>query len=155
MSLLSLSDRFKRNPWPWLIAVLLLILTLMWVRERKLHQHELKKSYQFHRRSGFFAGLKIPPFHDPFGNIYSFYRNDEIRSDPAQNKAGDWWLIITSHSWRGAHRRTLVFDRKSLLHGRNTSLTTRDLPAILFPCLLITFTFLWLRNAKQRRIQQP
>ncbi len=59
MSPPSLSQRFKRNPWPWLIGVLLLILTLMWVRERKLHQYELKKSHQFHPQSGFFAGLKI------------------------------------------------------------------------------------------------
>jgi hypothetical protein len=154
MSHHTLSQRFKRNPWPWLIGVLLLILTLMWVRERKLHQYELKESYQFHRRNGFFAGLKIPPFHDPFGNIYSFYRNDEIFSDSAQNKVGDWWFIVTSHSWQGSHRRTLVFDRKSLLHGSITPLTARDLPAILFPCLLVTFIFLWLRNARQRRIPQ-
>jgi hypothetical protein len=56
MSHPSLSQRFKRNPWPWLIGVLLLILTLMGLRERKLHQYELKKSHQFRPQSGFLPG---------------------------------------------------------------------------------------------------
>lgn len=155
MSPPSPSQRFKKNPWPWLIGVLLLILTLMWVREHQLLDYELKQTNKVHIRNGLFTGLTTSPFHDPFGNIYSLYRNDEIFSDSAQNKAGDWWLIITSYTWRGSHRRTLIFDRKSVFHGSITPLTARDLPAILFPGLLVTFTFLWLRNARQRRTQQP
>ena len=152
MSPPSLSQRFKRNPWPWLIGVLLLILTLMWVRERKLHQYELKKSHQFHPQSGFFAGLKIPPFIDPFGNIYQLQGNISAMISEG-NDTGDLWLIIENYASDGSPHRVILLSRKRCHFGGPP--TMRDIPPIVFSSLLLTFSYLWLRNVRQRRIQQP
>ncbi len=149
MSLLSLSHRFKRNPWPWLILLLLLLLVPMWLRERQVLRHALKKTHTFRPGVGLLAGVVIPPFNDPFGNIYSFM--GEIRSYPPEGDGGIPILFIDSFDWDGkTDRRNIRLIRWTHVDGPFGS---RDIPPIVFSTLLVTFTFLWIRNTRRQRQQ--
>ena len=150
MSPFCLSHRFKTNPWPWLILLLLLLLVPMWLRERHVLRHALEKTHTFRPGVGLLAGVVIPPFNDPFGNIY--WLMGEIRSSSLENDGGIPSLFIVSYNWDGFDdQRYIVLSHNHLSVDR--PLSTRDIPPILFLGLLLTFTFLWIRKTRRQRQQ--
>ena len=92
----------------------------------------------------------IPPFNDPFGNIY--WLMGEIRSSSLENDGGIPSLFIVSYNWDGFDdQRYIVLSHNHLSVDR--PLSTRDIPPILFLGLLLTFTFFWIRKTRRQRQQ--
>lgn len=145
---LCLGQRFRRNPWPWLIALLLLLLVPLWLRERHVLRGALEETHTFRPGVGLLAGVVIPPFNDPFGNIY--WLMGEMRSYSPEGDGGIPSLFIVSYDWEGFDdQRSIVLSHNHLSVDR--PLSTRDIPPILFLGLFLIFTILWIRNARCRQ----
>src|SRR6478735_6766910 len=125
----ELSRRFRKNPWPWLILILLILLFPMWLREHRLLKYELKKAHHFRPGGGLLSGLKIPPFNDPFGNIYCLMggiSNTRERSD-----SGNPMLIIEGYDWDGSPGHRLVYIQLGKRLYVDGPLGVRDIPLLL------------------------
>jgi hypothetical protein len=148
----SFHQRFK-NPWPWLIALLLILLVPMWLRERHLLEHEVRKAHTFRPEVGPLAGLKISPFNDPFGNVYQLM--GDIFNTPRLSDSGNPMLIVEGYDWDGSPGHRLVYIKLGEFLHVDGPLGARDIPLLLFVGLFLFFTFFWFRNFRRRRLRQP
>ena len=152
MSPSELSRHFRRNPWPGLLALLLILLIPMWLRERHLLEHELKKAHTFRPGVGPLKGLKLPPFNDPFGNIYCLM--GEIRNDIYLSDGGNPMLIVEGYDWDGSPGHRIVYIQLGKRLYVDGPLGVRDIPLLLILGLFLIFTFFWVRNVRRRRLLQ-
>lgn len=151
MSASGFRRRLVGNPYSWLLAALLVCLVLMWQRERRLLDYELEKSPTLRIPKGPFSGLKIPPFNDPFGNMY--WVEGEFTNDPDRMGGPPYTIFIQSYEWDGSYRRGILLMGK-LIHVLDPP-GARDIPPILFAVLLPAVTVLWFRRGQQRRESKP
>ena len=77
MSPPSLSHRFKKNPWPWLILLLIGTLAVLWLREYRVIRKELS-TRPMTASTTMNDVLGPPTIHDPFGNRYYILAPDPI-----------------------------------------------------------------------------
>jgi len=131
---------------------LLIPLFPMWVRERRLHEQDLRETRTFVPGGGFLSGMKIPPWIDPFGNIYSW--SGLIANDPAKWDTGFPSLRIQRRDYDKSSRE-FIHERVIYLSHNHVRFSgppcIRDIPPLLFSSLFLTFLALWIRNARQRR----
>ena len=165
MSLSAFSHRFQRNPWPWLIGTLLLILSLMWVREYRIYKEEEsclreKRVSPRKRPVGFgltslmlFAGP--PQFVDPFGNAYYLSTKSSFSvvspGPPTSHLSG----FVCTANWDRSIGRTLAYDPTTGFTYKESAAATDIILPILSSSLLLTFTVLWIRNARRSSLPQP
>ena len=165
------SYRFRRNPWPWCIGVLVLILALMWIRQYRMIQEELV-TLNIHRPfkermassprnqakpplTGIMLLRGPPEFVDPFGNFYyATYRSGKhaLPSGPA---ADFYQVLILTANLDGTNGRNLEFRQGSGFLYQEVAAQTDLILPIIFSALLLTFTVLWFRNARRSHLPEP
>ena len=162
MSVSTFSHRFRRNPWPWLIGVLLLILTIMWIREYRTLLAESPGSKRLSTRTlqilrsskSHVSTLNIlvgpPQFVDPFGNLYFVFT--KMNPSPVQKKisgSDDHISIITTNLDKSIGRSLTLDEKKGFSYFETDPKTDFILP-LIFSALFLTSTALWFRNARRQ-----
>ena len=102
MSPSELSQRFQKNPWPWLILLLTISLGLTWVRENHVLQKEIIGEYP-RNVAGATPALHMmflapPKFVDPFGNVYSFHASHYDWRPALKPASYHFRLVVTSRN---------------------------------------------------------
>ncbi len=153
MAHLSLSQRFIRNPWPWLILLLIGTLAVLWLREYRVIRKELS-TRPMNASTTMNDVLGPPTIHDPFGNRYYILARDPIAaSDRGRTDLRS--LIILTFNMDGTAARFIATNSNMEVSYNESSPTTDLILPALFSALFVTFTILWFRNAHRRCLRQP
>lgn len=156
MSPSELSQRFQKNPWPWLILLLTISLGLMWVRENHVLQKEIIGEYP-RNVAGATPALHMmflapPKFVDPFGNVYSFHASHYDWLPALKPASYHFRLVVTSRNLDRTAGRMFTVTQDGHDYEELKPRTDLVLPAT-FSALLLTFTALWISNTRRQRQQ--
>lgn len=124
MSLRRFSNCFVKNPWPWLIGLLLLVMTLMYVREYRICKDEeacLREKRISPRKRPIDVGLTTlmlfagpPQFVDPFGNVYYVTTKSSssvvLGTVTSGTPAPNYRAFVCTANWDRSIGRTLAYD---------------------------------------------
>ncbi len=153
MSHLSLSQRFIRNPWPWLILLLIGTLAVLWLREYRVIRKELS-TRPMTASTTMNDVLGPPTIHDPFGNRYYLLPLDPIATSD-RGRTNPRTLIILTFNMDGTAARFIATNSHMEFTYNESSPATDLILPVLYSALFLMFTILWFRNAHRQCLQQP